>query len=809
MTERIQVVDSPSGEVERILRDGACALGPAASWAPALAYAARFLFDNGVPAFLVWGPQQRLLYNDACLPLLGVRHPAALGRPLGEAWPEAALLLSTVLEKKADAACDSAPVAARVAAPGFGAAGGAAEFILAPLRELDGAVGGYTCTVADGSGAGIGIDGPQFRAIADTIPQMVWSTLPDGLHDYYSQRWYDFTGVQPGATDGEGWNEIVHADDRERTWTVWRHALATGLPYEVEYRLRHASGEYRWSLGRALPLRDGAGRIVRWIGTCTDIHELKTSQAALRDARLRQDAALVAADIGTWTYDIQADLIHADRNLAAIFGVSDTGTEGAALAHFLDAIHPEDLPGAQAAIAASIASGDPFEREYRVRAGDGGGGWRHVLARGKVTRDDAGQPAWLPGIVLDVSRQKAVEGALRTSEAQLRTAADALREADQRKDEFLAMLAHELRNPLAPIAAAADVLTIGKPDAARIRDVTAIIARQARHMTGLIDDLLDVSRVTRGQITLNRAPAALATLVAEAVEQVRPQLEARGHHLALDLGADMVLVDGDRKRLVQVFANLLGNAAKFTPAGGRIDVRLQVRPVACAVELTVADNGVGMPAPLLARAFDLFSQGDRSTERAQGGLGIGLALVRSLVELHGGRVGAESAGPGQGSRFSVTLPLPAAVTAPVAPESGPEGADGSAGAAPAGLRVLIVDDNVDAAQILAMFVEALGHRTHVLHSPSQALDYVRRTPPDLCVLDIGLPEFDGYELAARLRAMPGQADLPLVALSGYGQVQDKAKAMAAGFDRHFVKPIQGSEVLELLTGVESMRKTPA
>jgi CheY-like chemotaxis protein len=293
------------------------------------------------------------------------------------------------------------------------------------------------------------------------------------------------------------------------------------------------------------------------------------------------------------------------------------------------------------------------------------------------------------------------------------------------------------------------------------------------------------------------------------VEQVRPQLEAKGHHLALDLGADMVLVDGDRKRLVQVFANLLGNAAKFTPAGGRIDVRLRVRPDAGAVELTVTDNGIGMPAPLLARAFDLFSQGDRSTERAQGGLGIGLALVRSLVELHGGRVGAESAGPGQGSRFSVTLPLPAPVTAPVAPESGPEGADGSAGTAPQGLRVLIVDDNVDAAQILAMFVEALGHRTHVLHSPSQALDYVRRTPPDLCVLDIGLPEFDGYELAARLRAMPGQADLPLVALSGYGQLQDKAKAMAAGFDRHFVKPIQGSEVLELLTGVESMRKTPA
>jgi CheY-like chemotaxis protein len=266
-----------------------------------------------------------------------------------------------------------------------------------------------------------------------------------------------------------------------------------------------------------------------------------------------------------------------------------------------------------------------------------------------------------------------------------------------------------------------------------------------------------------------------------------------------------VLVCADAKRLVQVFANLLGNAAKYTPDGGRIEVRVRVADPAGtgagAVEVEVADNGIGMSAALLAQAFELFSQGERSADRSQGGLGIGLALVRSLVDLHDGEVFADSAGPGQGSRLRVTLPrLGRPADAAVAGETEP--APRRAGA---GLQVLIVDDNVDAAQILAMYVEALGHRADVLHSPGQALAYLgdgRHARPDLCVLDIGLPEFDGYELAARLRAMPGLHDLPLVALSGYGQAQDKEKARAAGFDRHFVKPIQGGDVVELLAAVE-------
>jgi signal transduction histidine kinase/CheY-like chemotaxis protein len=376
----------------------------------------------------------------------------------------------------------------------------------------------------------------------------------------------------------------------------------------------------------------------------------------------------------------------------------------------------------------------------------------------------------------------------------------ALREADRRKDEFLAMLAHELRNPLAPITAAADFLKVGRLDEDRVRQVTTIIGRQARHMTGLIDDLLDVSRVTRGLITLERAPVALAGVVAEAVEQVRPQVRAKNHHLELHLPSDDAQVEGDRKRLVQVFANILCNAAKYTADGGRIDLHVRLEPDSVAVE--VADNGIGMTQDLTARAFDLFSQAERSADRSQGGLGIGLALVKSLVELHDGEVAAHSDGPGLGSRFTVVLPRlrgdgDDALDEPVATGTG----------APAeALDVLIVDDNVDAAQILAMYIEAVGHRATVWHSPGKALAYAADNRPDVCVLDIGLPEFDGHELARRLRALPGMAGVPLVAVSGYGQARDRDRALAAGFDRHFVKPVMAADILAVLDG-ELARRT--
>jgi PAS domain S-box-containing protein len=319
----------------------------------------------------------------------------------------------------------------------------------------------------------------KFRTIADAMPQMVWSTLPDGYHDYYNQQWYSYTGVPQGSTDGDGWNDIFHPDDSARAWAAWRASLATGKTYEIQYRLRHHSGAYRWVLGRALPVRDDTGAIIRWMGTCTDIDDQKKAE-------------------------------------------------------------------------------------------------------------------------------------------------DELRQAGLRKDEFLAMLAHELRNPLAPISSAAQLLMLANPDLQRAHKAGAIILRQVRHMTDLVDDLLDVSRVTRGLVQIERHRLDLKDVLHSAIEQARPLMEARGHHLTVEEPAAPALVLGDFTRLVQVVVNLLNNAAKYTPAGGRIILSLQVEAgEACIV---VTDNGSGIDAALLPYVFDLFIQAARTPDRAQGGLGLGLAL---------------------------------------------------------------------------------------------------------------------------------------------------------------------------------------
>ena len=375
-----------------------------------------------------------------------------------------------------------------------------------------------------------------------------------------------------------------------------------------------------------------------------------------------------------------------------------------------------------------------------------------------------------------------------------RRAQEQLRLEAQRKDEFLAMLAHELRNPLAPIGAAAELLALGKLDAAGVRRTSAIVGRQVGHMTSLINDLLDVSRVTRGLVALACEPVDLKATVADAMEQVRPLVEARRHHLEVHLPPDEAVVEGDRKRLVQVLANLLGNAAKYTPDGGRIVVGLEAGDG--RVQLHVLDNGIGMTPEVQAGVFDLFTQAERTSDRSQGGLGIGLALVKSLVELHRGSVAVHSAGPGQGSRFSVCLPR---ISAPV---RAPEGADGRDArvlqAHGPGRHVLVVDDNVDAAELLGMMLEDAGHRVHIEHHSQSALDYAAEAAPDVCILDIGLPVMDGNELARRLRALPGMADALLVAVTGYGRPQDREASLAAGFDQHLVKPVDIQPLLDLL-----------
>jgi PAS domain S-box-containing protein len=514
----------------------------------------------------------------------------------------------------------------------------------APIRDAAGRVDGALVAQIDISEqvraeAALRESEIKFRAIANAIPHLVWSSLPDGTHDFFNDRWHQYTGLPAGPADSERWPEIVHADDRERAGQLWGHALSSGEPYEIEYRLRYdPTGEYRWCLTRAVPVHGPDGRLIRWLGTVTDVHEE-------------------------------------------------------------------------------------------------------------------------------------------------RLAADELRRASARKDEFLAMLAHELRNPLAPIKAAADLLKLAGADNQRFSKAAGIIDRQVRHMTELVDDLLDVSRVTRGLVELDRRPLDMKSVVSSAVEQVKPLIETRAHALHVHVGAEHAWVSGDHTRLVQVLVNLLGNAAKYTPQGGRIDVDLHVEQD--SVRVAVSDNGSGIEASLLPCVFDIFTQGIRTPDRSQGGLGIGLALVKSLVVLHGGQVRARSEGPGRGSVFEVALP----VLTDAGPASGETSLAQAGSGAAVRRRILVVDDNADAATTLGELLAALGHEVAVRFDGKSALADAASFAPEVLVLDIGLPDIDGYELARRLRSEPATAGARYLALTGYGQAHDRTLARAAGFDHHFVKPL--------------------
>jgi len=447
-----------------------------------------------------------------------------------------------------------------------------------------------------------------------------------------------------------------------------------------------------------------------------------------------------------------------------------------------DLTHPDDLPANLALFGNMVRTGESFEIEKRYLRPDDAPVWVSVtMTLIRVPGEQASDTAL--AVVLDIDQRKQAEAKLK--------------EADRRKDEFLAMLAHELRNPLAPISAAADLLQIGKLDAPQIAKTSEIIARQVHHLTDLVDDLLDVSRVTRGLATLDKVEIDLKRKVSDAVEQVRPLIEARGHRLDVHLPPETAFALADRKRVVQILVNLLNNAAKYTPEGGHIVLAMEVR--GDTVDMSVSDNGIGMTPELVARAFDLFAQAERSADRSQGGLGIGLALVKSLVELHDGSVHAESAGLGKGSRFVVSLPRLQKDHDDVLPQA----ALAHAHAAQA-LKVLVVDDNRDAAYMLGMFLQAVGHEVFIEHAPGRAIERARQTAPDVCLLDIGLPDMDGNALVRRLRSLPETARAVMVAVTGYGQEHDRKSAIDAGFDHHFVKPVD-TEVLARLLREVSLR----
>jgi PAS domain S-box-containing protein len=546
-----------------------------------------------------------------------------------------------------------------------------------------------------------------------------------------------------------------------------------------EYELVRGDGTRAWLLMHASPLRE-RGEIRGAISVAVDITDRKRAEAAVRDSEVLFRTLGEAVPDFLWMADADGRPLYQNPAWTRYIGMShdELLARGWAAIH-----HPDDVPRLVQTWEEAVARGEAFHVEARTRRYDGV--YRWFAGRTVPLKDDDGHVVKWVGTMTDIH--------------DLTQAKEALHAADRRKDEFLATLAHELRNPLAPIRNSLHILRLtGTDTAAQVR-VVDMMERQVHHIVRLVDDLMEVSRITRGKIDLRKELVELAAIVHNAVETAVPVVEGAGHRLAVDLPSEPMLVEADPVRLAQVVANLLNNAAKYTEAGGQLS--LTARREGSQVALSVRDTGVGIPAEMLPRVFDLFTQIDRTLGRAQGGLGIGLALVKSLVHLHGGEVEARSDGPGLGSEFTVRLPL-------VRADAGRASDDGlvRSSAALEGLHLLVVDDSRDAADSLAMLLELMGAEVRTAYDGPSALAALRDRRADVVFLDLGMPGMDGHTVAAQIRLEAQPRDLTLIALTGWGQEEDRRRSREAGFDHHLVKPLDLKALEQLLASLRPRRR---
>ncbi|MEA2681311.1 MAG: two-component system, chemotaxis family, CheB/CheR fusion protein [Candidatus Binataceae bacterium] len=542
----------------------------------------------------------------------------------------------------------------------------------------------------------------------------------------------------------------------------------SSMPYEKEYRRKD---------GTRVPVLLGSTTLTEepltWIGFVVDLTEHRRTQKALRESEEQLRALTKASPVFLFTMQPSGECTFASEYYYEFTGRPKGAAEGVG---WLDAIESADRAKMSEAWEEARAAGKPLEGEYRLGRADGVYRWFKV--RAIPVRDETGKiGAWYGGGI-DIDDQKQVE--------------EALREADRRKNEFVAMLAHELRNPLAPIVnSIASVEDLAIPDG-RLSAARKVIERQVRYLTRIVDDLLDVTRVTTGKIQLRKEPVQLAGVIEQAIESARPMLEGRKHRIEVSLPDCAVAIDGDVVRLTQVLLNLIDNAAKYTPEGGTIELRLEQGDGDAVIR--VRDNGIGIAPKLLPYIFDLFTQAERTPDRSSGGLGIGLTVVRSLVELHGGRVDAVSEGLGRGSEFIVRLPLTEA------PAPGVEAQEGvRPDAAHLGQRILVVDDNTDHIESLCALLEMSGFEAASASDGQRALEVIKSFRPQIVLLDIGLPDLDGYTIAKRIRQMPGGREVVMIAVTGYNRTDDRKRAVDAGFNHHLVKPVDFDQLLSFLS----------
>lgn len=643
-------------------------LGESTNWAPSLHTAISMVLNSAFPAYILWGPDFFVFYNDAYIPILGNKVNLGQGLPLRELWSEIA-----------DAVCEIAE-----------------------------------------------------RALI-------------GERTYFE----------------------------DRLFTLERN----GYPEQTYFTFSYS------------PIQNESMAIVGVLCMIFETTEKVTALARQQESEERLQLSLDASgNIGTWSYDPETNIAIVDDRFARLFQVdSALAQEGTQLERFTNMIHTDDRERVLAAIAHSISSDEPYDIEYRIPQLSGKIIW--VNAKGRMFTVDHGKGLRFAGVAVDITDRKQADDELR------RLAAD-LSESNRRKTEFLATLAHELRNPLAPMRTGLELMKIGAADTGVFTQVHAVMERQINQMTHLIDDLMDIARINNGKIELKKEYVSVKSVLLASIEISLSHIEAAGHKLSVNQIPEHFMIDGDRTRLSQVFSNILTNAAKYTPTGG--DIEINVAQDETHILISIADNGIGIPTDSIHTVFDMFSQLRRSIDQAHGGLGIGLALARQLVAMHGGTISANSEGDGRGSVFCVRLPL-INITANVTAERPDAAVEQKR---KHDLRILVTDDNQDAAAMLAELLKALGyHQITIANDGYQALSTAKNFQPDVVFLDIGMPKKNGYEVVKELKNNLLQHMPVAIALTGWGSEQDKELARAAGFDYHLTKPTSLAALLEILNNL--------
>jgi PAS domain S-box-containing protein len=675
----------------------------------------------------------------------------------------------------------------------------------------------------------------RFRGFADAAPAILWVTEPDGFCSFLSQGWYEFTGQGEDEGPGFGWLGAVHPDDREEATKHFLSANERKEAFSIEYRLRRADGAYRWVIDAARPRFSRRGQFLGYAGNVLDITDRKHSEeemAVLLAMEKRRTVLLAKVANASQSMNAALSIDSIVRILTeearSMLGVHQAVTSLAVSESEKPArtINMMSLSDKYAGNRAYLEKPDTLGIYTRMCHADGRirmtrqeleahPAWKEF---GKHAQDHPLMRGWLAAPLIGHGGQnlgavqlmdKAQGEFTEEDEAilvQLAAIASAgiknarlyqqVREQDRRKDEFLATLAHELRNPLAPIRTGLAVLKLA-PSIDATMKTREIMERQVEHMVHLIDDLLDVSRITSGKVQLKKEQVDIRTILDTALEASRPLIEESGHVLFISTSAEALLLDADPTRMAQVMSNLLNNAAKYTPQGGRIELSAE-RDHSHAV-IRVRDNGVGLTPEALPKVFELFSQVGKTLDRSQGGLGIGLALVKRLVEMHGGQVTAESQGTGQGSTFTVRFPLAAMQAATGERINGEQ----SSRRLSAPRRILVVDDNVNGAETIAMLLTLFGHTVKTVHTGLDALKAAGAFQPSVMFLDIGLPGMSGYEVAQQLRSDSTMNSLILVALTGWGSEEDRRQAQSVGFDHHLTKPVGMEKLQSLLAEIDS------